>query len=75
MKLIGEVVADKMNKSRRVKVDEVRVHSLYKKRYRVSKTILAHDEKNEYQVGDVVEIVPARSKSKNKAWEIVRKVK
>ena len=74
-KLLGKIVSDKMNKSRLVEIVEFRIHPIYKKSYKVSHKIMAHDEKNEFKKNDVVEIVPIRPQSKRKAWKISRKVK
>lgn len=73
-RLIGDVISDKMDKTRVVRVSRIAVHPLYKKRYKVTKKYKAHDEKNEYKVGDRVEIQETRPLSKDKRWIIVRKI-
>ncbi|MCX7726925.1 MAG: 30S ribosomal protein S17 [Chitinispirillaceae bacterium] len=67
---IGIVVSDKMNKSRIVKVERSFAHPAYGKIVRKSSKFVAHDEKNETKVGDVVRIVETRPLSKTKHWRI-----
>lgn len=74
-KLEGEVVSDKMDKTVVVEVTTVKIQSKYKKRYKSSKKYKAHDEKNQYKVGDVVVIEGCRPLSKDKRWRVVKKVK
>lgn len=74
-KLEGEVVSDKMDKTVVVKVTTVKIQSKYKKRYKSSKGYKAHDEKNQYKVGDIVVIEGCRPLSKDKRWRVVKKVK
>ena len=59
-KLEGEVVSTKMDKTIVVKVTNIKMHSKYKKRYKSSKKYKVHDEKNEYNVGDMVVIQECR---------------
>jgi len=66
----GVVVSDKMDKTIVVRVDSLKTHSKYKKKYKVSKKYKVHDEKNEKKIGDVVKIVPARPKSKDKKYNL-----
>jgi len=65
----GVVVSDKMDKTVVVKVNTTKTHPKYLKRYKVSKKYKAHDEKNEFKIGDQVLIVEARPMSKEKRWE------
>ena len=74
-KLEGEVVSDKMDKTISVLVTIIKTHSKYKKQYKSSKKYKAHDEKNEYQVGDKVVIEGCRPISKDKRWRVIKKVK
>lgn len=69
-KLEGTVVSDKMDRTVSVQVDRVKTHSKYRKQYKVSKRYLAHDEKEEAKIGDVVVIEEARPMSKRKAWRV-----
>jgi small subunit ribosomal protein S17 len=72
--LQGIVVSDKMDKTVVVKVERIKEHKKYKKRYRVHKKYKAHDEKNEYKVGDKVIIEETRPLSKEKRWRVIRKL-
>ena len=67
------VVSDKQNKTIVVKVDRVKAHSKYGKRYKRSKSFKVHDEKNEYKVGDKVAFIECRPLSKEKRWRILSK--
>jgi small subunit ribosomal protein S17 len=73
--LKGIVVSDKMNKTVTVKVDTSKQHKLYKKRYIVSNKYKAHDEYNQYKVGDYVTIRQVSPISKDKKWSVIRKIK
>lgn len=74
-KLEGEVVGDKMAKTVVVLVTSIKTHSKYKKQYKSSKKYKAHDEKNEYKIGDKVVIEACRPLSKDKRWRVIKKVK
>lgn len=75
---IGKVVSDKMDKTI-VVLSEIRTaHPTYGKIVRRSKKFLAHDERNEAKIGDMVRIMEARPLSKRKRWrlvEVLEKVK
>jgi small subunit ribosomal protein S17 len=73
--LTGEVTSAFCDKTITVLVSSIKSHKLYKKNYTVSKKIKAHDEKNEYKIGDIVEISPIRPVSKDKSYIVVKKVK
>ncbi len=73
-KLVGMVVSDKIDKTVVVKVDERKRHPKYKKAYTVSKKFKAHDEKNEYHIGDRVVIESIRPMSKEKKFKVISKV-
>jgi len=72
--LIGEVVSDKMSKTRVVAVYRTKKHPKYGKHYRVTKKFKAHDEENEYHTGDKVKIRETKPMSKDKRWEITEKI-
>jgi small subunit ribosomal protein S17 len=67
----GIVVSDKGEKSITVKIDIVRRHPTYEKVIRRSRTLHAHDERNEAGAGDVVRVVETRPMSKTKRWRLV----
>ena len=69
---IGRVVSDKMNKTVTVLVEHRVKHPLYGKVVTRSKKYHAHDEKNEYKQGDLVEIEACRKLAKTKAWRVKR---
>ena len=72
-RLIGKVISDKMVKTRVVKVDLQKKHPKYLRYFKVSKKFKAHDEKNEYKIGDEVIIQETRPLSKEKRWKIISK--
>lgn len=74
-KLEGEVVSNKMDKTVVVKVVSIKVHPKYKKRYKVTKKYKAHDEANQYQIGEVVLIEACRPLSRDKRWRVIKKIK
>ena len=69
---IGRVVSDKMDKTVTVLVEHRVKHPLYGKVVTRSKKYHAHDEKNEYKQGDLVEIEACRKLAKTKAWRVKR---
>ncbi len=73
--LLGEVVSDKMNKTRVVQVRWSAKHSKYLKVVRKAVKFKAHDEKNATKTGDIVRIMETRPISKDKRWLITEVVK
>jgi len=69
--LQGVVVSDKSNKTVTVKVERRYSHPLLQKTVRQSKKYKAHDEHNQFKVGDVVSIRESRPISKDKHWIVV----
>ncbi|MFA5121303.1 30S ribosomal protein S17 [Zavarzinia sp.] len=69
--LQGVVVSDKTDKTVVVKVERRVLHPVLKKVVRRSKKYHAHDETNQYKVGDVVNIQECRPISKLKTWEVI----
>lgn len=67
----GVVVSNKAEKSITVRVDIVRRHPVYEKVVHRSRTLHAHDERNEANEGDVVRVVETRPLSKTKRWRLV----
>ena len=70
----GTVVSDKGDKTVVVRVERRVMHPLYKKFIRRSKKYHAHDEQNQYKIGDVVRIRECRPLSKLKTWEVIEAV-
>lgn len=70
----GVVVSDKAEKTVSVKVERRFMHPLYGKVVTRSQKYAAHDEKNEFRIGDRVEIAAVRPISKTKTWKVIRLV-
>ncbi|MCX7677773.1 MAG: 30S ribosomal protein S17 [Spirochaetes bacterium] len=76
--LTGVVVSNKMDKTIVVRLEQMKLHPLYKKSVKIHKKVKAHDEKSQCSIGDVVRIVETRPLSKEKRFrllEIVQKAK
>ncbi|MCI5075974.1 30S ribosomal protein S17 [Oricola sp.] len=69
--LQGTVVSDKNDKTVVVKVERRFTHPLFKKTVRRSKKYKAHDENNQFKVGDTVLIQESAPISKDKCWVVV----
>jgi small subunit ribosomal protein S17 len=67
----GRVVSDKMDKTITVLVERKVPHPIYKKYVKRSTKLHAHDEKNECNIGDTVNITSSRPLSKSKSWSLV----
>ena len=70
----GVVISDAMDKSVVVRVTRLVKHPVYGKYIRRSTKLMAHDEKNEARIGDLVELTQTRPLSKRKRWNIARVV-
>ncbi len=70
--LVGQIVSDKMDKTVVVEVTRRFQHPVYKKYISRRKRYKAHDDDNEFQSGDTVELVDARPISKDKRWRVAR---
>lgn len=68
---IGVIVSNKMDKSIVVQVIRNVKHPIYGKFVKKSHKFIAHDEKNECNIGDTVRISETRPLSKNKCWRLV----
>jgi small subunit ribosomal protein S17 len=74
----GKVVSNKMTKSIVVAIERRVPHPLYKKYFKRTTRLMAHDERGEAGVGDTVRIMETRPLSRSKRWrlvEIVEKAK
>lgn len=69
----GMVVSDKMDKTVVARVDSVKAHPKYQKRYIVSKKYKVHDEKNKFKEGDKITFIESRPISKDKKWRAIYK--
>src|SRR5947209_14409295 len=70
----GVVVSDKADKTITVRIDVARRHRRYQKIVRTSRTLHAHDESNDANIGDTVIVRESRPLSRSKRWRLVRVV-
>ena len=76
--MVGKVISDKMDKTIVVAVEDSVKHPLLKKIIKRTYKLKAHDENNECNIGDRVEVMETKPISKDKRWrlvEILEKVK
>ena len=66
--LSGTVISSNSNKTIVVKVTRRVKHKLYKKIISRSKNYHAHDENNNFKIGDIVKIIESKPISKLKSW-------
>ena len=69
--LQGVVVSAKQDKTVVVSVERQVMHPVYKKIVKRSKKFAAHDENNQFKVGDIVSIVESKPYSKTKTWTVI----
>jgi small subunit ribosomal protein S17 len=74
-KMVGKVIRDKMNKTVVVEVINARRDPLYGKYVRTRSRFKAHDETNQYKIGDQVEIQEHRPISRDKRFIVIRLIK
>ena len=72
--MIGVVTSDKCAKTRRVEIDRLVKHKEYGKYMRRRTVCHVHDENNESNLGDTVEIIECPPKSRLKRWDLLRVV-
>jgi small subunit ribosomal protein S17 len=72
-KLIGKIISNKMEKTVVVKVEQLKEHPKYKRRFKAHKNYKAHAESQDYKIGDKVVIEEYRPISKDKRWKIIKK--
>ena len=72
--LTGKVVSNKMQKTGVLSVTNLNPHRLYGKMVKRTTKYKFHDENNECNIGDMVEIIESRPLSKDKAWRLLRVV-
>jgi len=68
---VGVVVSNKMDKSITIAVETKVKHPMYGKFIKKTAKFMAHDEKNDCNIGDTVKIMETRPLSKNKNWRLV----
>lgn len=71
---VGKVVSNKMHKSIIVAIERRVPHPIYKKYFRRTSNLMAHDEQRAAGIGDIVRIMETRPLSKNKRWRLVEVV-
>ena len=67
---VGQVVSNKMEKSITVTVERREKHPIYGKFLKKTSKFMAHDDKNDCNIGDTVKIMETRPLSKNKNWRL-----
>lgn len=75
---VGIVTSNKMDKSITISVESKAKHPMYGKFIKKTSKFMAHDEKNDCNIGDTVRIMETRPLSKSKNWrlvEIIERVK
>src|SRR5690606_41734060 len=70
--LVGQVVSNKMDKTVVVRIERRVKHPIFGKIIVRSNKYKAHDENNQYNEGDTVEITEGRPISRDKSWTVVR---
>jgi small subunit ribosomal protein S17 len=73
--LLGTVVSDKMDKSVVVAVERRIPHPRYKRYYKQTTRVIAHDAENTCNAGDTVRVMSTRPTSKTKRWRVSEIVK
>ncbi len=68
---LGIVVKNKMDKTVSIAIERKVAHPIYKKYFKKTTKFMAHDEKNECGIGDLVKVMETRPLSKNKKWRVV----
>jgi small subunit ribosomal protein S17 len=72
--LTGIVLKSKMNKTANVLVERIKIHPIYRKRFKIKKKYHVHDEIG-IKKGDKVKIESCRPISKTKKWKVVEVLK
>jgi len=67
----GLVVSNKMDKSIVITVERKVQHAMYGKFVKMTSKFMAHDDKNDCNIGDTVRIMETKPMSKNKCWRLV----
>ena len=72
--LTGTIISNKMQRTVIVRVEQLKEHPKYKRRFRVHKKYKAHAEIGEYHAGDKVIIEECRPISKEKRWRVIKRI-
>ena len=68
----GRVTSDARDKTITIKIERLVRHPLYGRVIKKRSKLMAHDEKNEAHIGDLVEVMETRPLSKTKRWRLVK---
>lgn len=68
--IVGTVVESPMDKTAVVAIEKTAMHQLYRRRYKRTSKLYAHDPENETRAGDRVVVVASRPISKTKRWRV-----
>ena len=68
---VGKVVSNKADKTIIVSIERQVIHPLYRKYFKQTKKVMAHDEENTCQIGDTVKVIESRPLSARKRWSLV----
>ena len=68
---VGKVVSNKADKTIIVSIERQVIHPLYRKYFKQTKKVMAHDEENACQIGDTVKVIESRPLSARKRWSLV----
>ncbi|MAF43193.1 MAG: 30S ribosomal protein S17 [Parcubacteria group bacterium] len=71
--LKGIIISNKMEKTVVVKVELIKEHPKYKRRFKIHKKYKSHLDSGDYKVGDKVIIEECRPISKEKHWRVISK--
>lgn len=69
--IVGKVLSNKGEKTIIIKSERQVAHPLYKKYYKISRKLMAHDETNTCNIGDTVKVIESRPLSKRKRWALL----
>ncbi|KPJ54913.1 30S ribosomal protein S17 [Parcubacteria bacterium DG_72] len=72
--LKGTIISAKMQKTVVVRVERIKEHPKYKRRFKVHKNYKAHVAEGDYKKGDTVLIEETKPISKDKRWKLVKKI-
>ena len=72
--LKGIVTSDKMQKTVVVKVEQIKEHPKYKRKYKFHKNYKADIQSSKYEIGEKVIIEESRPLSKGKKWKVIKKI-
>ena len=68
---VGKVVSNKADKTIIVSIERQVIHPLYRKYFKQTRKVMAHDEENACQIGDTVKVIESRPLSARKRWSLV----